>query len=122
MDYERPASLLKAMGHPVRLQILDMLRLGETCVCHIENALDQRQAYVSQQLMSLRQAGLVTSRKDGLRVYYWLGDAEVERMLQTLLGPAAQTSWQALPGCDCPQCKSTIPLSAIPTGETSCCR
>ena len=67
-SYNDTASKLKVMGHPVRLQILDMLRRGETCVCHIEQALDKRQAYISQQLMMLRDAGLVDSRKDGLQV------------------------------------------------------
>jgi DNA-binding transcriptional ArsR family regulator len=43
----------KALAHPVRLQILDMLRSGEVCVCHMETALGKRQAYISQQLMVL---------------------------------------------------------------------
>ena len=72
MNYDDLSSLFKALAHPVRLQILDMLRCGELCVCHIEAALDKRQAYISQQLMSLREGGLVVSRKEGLQVYYRL--------------------------------------------------
>ena len=47
MDYDSLSSLFKALAHPTRLQILDMLRRGELCVCHIETALDKRQAYIS---------------------------------------------------------------------------
>ena len=60
MDYDEATIRLKAMAHPVRLQILDMLRGGdEVCVCHMEAALRRRQAYISQQLMVLRDANLV---------------------------------------------------------------
>jgi DNA-binding transcriptional ArsR family regulator len=44
-------------------------------------ALKQRQAYVSQHLMALREAGIVTCRKDGLRVYYQLSDSRLLRVL-----------------------------------------
>ncbi len=85
MDYRQQATFLKAVAHPVRLQILDMLRQGEVCVCHIERAIHQRQAYVSQQLMVLREAGLVESRKDGLQVYYWIDDPMVIDLLESHL-------------------------------------
>jgi DNA-binding transcriptional ArsR family regulator len=57
--YTDAAVRFKALAHPVRLQILDMLRSGEVCVCHMEAVLGKRQAYISQQLMVLRDAGLV---------------------------------------------------------------
>lgn len=79
------ADLFKAMAHPARLQILSMLRQGEICVCHIENALGKRQPYISQQLMVLRDAGLVESRKDGLQVYYRLANPLVEGVLTAVL-------------------------------------
>jgi ArsR family transcriptional regulator len=60
--YEYQAALLKALAHPVRLQILDILRDGEQCVCHIEAVLGLRQAYILQQLMLLRKAGLLADR------------------------------------------------------------
>lgn len=64
--YKTQSDLLKAISHPARLAILDILRGGEQCVCHIEAALNLRQAYISQQLMTLKDAGLVESRRDGL--------------------------------------------------------
>lgn len=71
--YEQTAAILKALAHPVRLQILDLLSAeGEACVCHLERSLDQRQAYISQQLAKLRDAGLVRDRREGLNVFYHL--------------------------------------------------
>jgi len=96
------------MGHPARLQILDMLRLGETCVCHIERALDKRQAYISQQFMTLRDAGLVDSRKDGLQVYYRLVDEQVFEMLNLILGPQTNDGLDLLDDCSCPSCSSVL--------------
>src|SRR5512136_187980 len=79
--YDRQAEILKALAHPIRLQILDILRDGEQCVCHLEAVLGLRQAYISQQLMLLRRTGLVADRKDGLRVYYRITDRAVFRVL-----------------------------------------
>ena len=79
--FETEARLLALLAHPTRLQIVDLLRHGEMCVCNMQAALNQRQAYVSQHLMALREAGLVTCRKDGLRVYYQLSDPRLLRIL-----------------------------------------
>ncbi len=111
-SYNDTASKLKVMGHPVRLQILDMLRRGETCVCHIEQALDKRQAYISQQLMTLRDAGLVDSRKDGLQVYYRLIDDQMNDLLDLLVGSLTQNGLDVLDGCNCPSC-STVLITMI---------
>ena len=80
--YQQMARVMKAMGHPIRLQILDALsREEEACVCHLEHQLGQRQAYISQQLARLRDAGLVVDQKDGLNVYYSLTEGSIDRIL-----------------------------------------
>ena len=56
--YEAQAQWLKVLTHPARLAILNILRDGEHCVCHMEAHLGYRQAYISQQLMVLREAGI----------------------------------------------------------------
>jgi DNA-binding transcriptional ArsR family regulator len=84
--YQEQARYFHVLSHPVRLQILDILRGGEECVCHIQSVLGKRQAYVSQQLMVMRDAGLVTDRRDGLNVYYRLTDPSVAEMLAMVLG------------------------------------
>ena len=119
--YKIQAELLKALAHPVRLQILDILRDGEQCVCHIETALGQRQSYISQHLMLLRKTGVVCDRKDGLRVYYRVCDTSVYAALdvaRSLVSRQAQKQGQALnfalpnkagaESCPCPKCNPTL--------------
>ena len=67
---DKTADLFKALMHPVRLQILAILRGGEECVCHMVATLGLRQAYISQHLGVLREAGLVSVRRDGWNIYY----------------------------------------------------
>ncbi len=76
------AMLFKALSHPQRLAILRLLEGRELCVCDIEEALDLRQAYVSQQLTQLREAGLVCFRKDGWNVRYRIARPEVHTLLE----------------------------------------
>jgi DNA-binding transcriptional ArsR family regulator len=103
--YDTATDRFKALAHPVRLQILDMLRSGELCVCHLEAALSKRQAYISQQLMVLREAGLVESRKDGLRVFYQLVDDVTRALLDASFGPANAEGPEIVPDCPCPRCE-----------------
>ena len=69
-DVQRLSDLLRVIAHPARLQILNLLRGGETCVCQMEARLGYRQAYISQHLMALREAGLVADRRQGWKVFY----------------------------------------------------
>lgn len=96
------AELLKAMAHPERLRLLRALCDGEQCVCHLTAVLGQRQPYVSQQLAYLRDAGILTDRKVGLRVYYRLTDYRVVALLKALevYDPAPAQAEH----CACPQC------------------
>ncbi len=103
-SYDEIANKLKAIAHPTRLHILDLLRHGQTCVCHIERTLDKRQAYISQQLMLLRDVGLVQSSKEGLRVYYRLADDQVAHWLALLVGPPTAQKLTKLDDCPCPSC------------------
>lgn len=121
--YEVEAEALAALAHPARLEILELLREGEACVCHIQAVLDQRQAYISQHLNVLRQAGLVANRKEGLRVYYQLTDPGLLALIDGLrnilpsLGNSPE-AWESDPGltfapqreCNCPQCTEVTAL------------
>ena len=100
--YPQAAQLYSLLSHPARLQILDELRRDEACVCHLQAVLGRPQAYVSQQLRVLREAGVVTDRKDGLLVYYRLDDQRVERLLMEVLGAAKGPT--RLAECPCPKC------------------
>ncbi len=79
---EVEAEVLRALGHPARLKILELLRDGERCVCEIEPALGLRQPNVSQHLGALRAANLVVARRDGLRVLYRATDRAVFDILR----------------------------------------
>ncbi len=102
VDFDQASIIFKALAHPARLEILHLLRQGEVCVCHLETALDKRQAYISQQLAALREAGLVTTRKSGLQVYYQLAHPFVADLLALVLGEALPVP--LLENCACPRC------------------
>lgn len=108
---ERHAQIFKALMHPVRLQILDALRGGEQCVCHLEAQLGQRQAYVSQQLAVLRKAGLVADRRDGPNSFYRIAHPEVLTLLDTvrvMAGVDETRSSRPAEACPCPRCSPTL--------------
>jgi ArsR family transcriptional regulator len=104
--YRQAAQFYSLFSHPARLQILDELRRDEACVCHLQTVLGRPQAYVSQQLRVLREAGVVTDRKDGLLVYYRLDDQRVERLLEEVLGPIE--GLMRLADCPCPKCTPEV--------------
>lgn len=67
---DRAAELFHALSDETRLAILEMLRDGERCVCDLQADLDAAQSRLSFHLKVLRDAGLVTDRKDGRWSYY----------------------------------------------------
>ncbi len=79
--YRKRAKILHAMSHPVRLQILERLARGPTCVCDLIAHTRRRQAYVSQHLMLLRQAGVVRRARVGRNVQYELVQPEITKNL-----------------------------------------
>ena len=82
--YQNQAQLFKVLMHPTRLAILDELRGGEQCVCHMEAKFGLRQAYISQHLMVLRDAGLVTDRRDGWNIYYQVDKPEIFQVIDAM--------------------------------------
>lgn len=81
MRNEARADLFKALAHPARVQILELLRSGERCVCEIVPALEMEQSSVSRHLSILKKEGLLCSRKDGLKVIYWISDPRAYQVL-----------------------------------------
>jgi ArsR family transcriptional regulator len=109
--YKAQSEFLKAISHPARLAILDVLRDGEQCVCHIEASLSLRQAYISQQLMILKDAGLVEARRDGLNLYYRVAKPDIFDVLDSLGTVTGVTAAQpahrhADVECPCPKCNT----------------
>ncbi len=75
------AEFMKALAHPTRLQILEILRSGEKCVCEIVPELGLEQPNVSRHLSVLKREGILQSRKDGLRVIYWAASPQVHEII-----------------------------------------
>jgi ArsR family transcriptional regulator len=70
----RMAQVAKALGDPVRLQLVDVLRrhAGKVCVCELVPLFDLSQPTVSHHLKVLREAGIVGSERQGLWAYYFV--------------------------------------------------
>lgn len=79
------AEVLKCIGHPVRLKILELLEQGgERTVSEIHDRLDINQPKASQHLGLMRDRGILASRRDGVNVYYRIQDEKVVRVLDCL--------------------------------------
>ncbi len=100
-------ALLQIIGQPSRLQILLAIGQGEACVCHLEAMLGLRQAHLSQHLMALREAGLVTDRRESRFIFYRLADARLLDVLQQVaeIQNVALPEISPSPACDCPNCR-----------------
>ena len=123
---ESLAELFRLLAQPARLQILLVIGTEEACVCHLEAALGLRQAYISQQLMILRDAGLVTANRDGRNIYYRLSNpAVLNVILQAaealgVISPGQITQPGLIEGCPCPHCAETAGNAQKDTGDASC--
>ena len=73
-EAQRLARVAKALGDPVRLQLVDVLRrhAGKVCVCELVPLFDLAQPTVSHHLKVLREAGIVASERQGLWAYYYV--------------------------------------------------
>lgn len=78
---ELEAELIKALAHPLRLEILESLRDGEHCVCEFVEKFELEQPNVSQHLAVLRRQGLVGCRREGMRTIYFVEHPEVFDLL-----------------------------------------
>ena len=103
--------------HPARLAILEALRDGEQCVCHLEAVLGCRQAYISQHLSVLRDAGLVQDRRDGWNIFYRVERPQVFELVViagSLSGvPAAPLLAAQAAACPCPKCNLPEPGGTV---------
>jgi ArsR family transcriptional regulator len=106
--YQASANLFKTLAHPARLAILAILRDGEQCVCHMEAMLKLRQAYISQHLKILKDAEIVSDRRDGWNMYYHVIRPEIFEIIDAMFTLTGQSV--AIPHahskaeCPCPKC------------------
>lgn len=101
-QYDRTAEILKALAHPCRLYLLDLLRSRQIQVCKMAREAGQRQPYISQHLAILRGAGLVCARREGACVYYCLADSQICDLLDLCTSLAARLE---------PEAESSLPAA-----------
>lgn len=93
---ELKAELFKALGHPARIRVLEVLAEGERSVGDIQSQVGIELSHLSQQLAVLRRAGLVASRKEGSSVIYALRDGLTVELLrvakQLLINSLSETT------------------------------
>lgn len=81
---EHVAEVLKAIAHPIRLKIIELLQGGEMCVGDIVEALGGKQAITSQQLNMMKDKGVLSCRRNGTRMYYRIENKNVIKLLHCI--------------------------------------
>lgn len=76
------AEVFALLGQPARLQIILAIGTEKVCVCQLEKLLGSRQAYISQQLMLLREAAFVDTERVGRHIFYYIPDQRWLTMIQ----------------------------------------
>jgi ArsR family transcriptional regulator len=89
VDNSQAVRWFHALSDSTRLEILQLLTNGERCVCELTDALDAAQSRLSFHLKTLREANLVTDRREGRWVYYSLNPETFENMSALLSSVAA---------------------------------
>ncbi len=78
---QRVAQVLKAIAHPTRLEIVDLLVADEMSVGEIAETLGEKQSITSQQLNMMKDKGVLACRREGAKVYYRIENKNVIKLL-----------------------------------------
>ena len=84
------SELFKVFGDSTRIRILTVLRRHEMCVCDLATILSMNQSAISHQLRILKQARLISARREGKQVFYSLADDHVHQLLDTAIRHIAE--------------------------------
>jgi len=84
LAYKIKSDFLKALSHPLRLQIIEFLKNGEKNVGNIIKALGIPQSSLSRHLTILREAGVLKSRQQGTVIYYNIEDHDIFHVLRPI--------------------------------------
>ena len=90
-DLDHAVALFHALSDPIRLTIMELLRGGERCVCELQDELDVAQSRLSFHLKVLKDAGLVSDRREGRWSYYTIVPGALEEAQERIaqLAPVA---------------------------------
>jgi DNA-binding transcriptional ArsR family regulator len=78
------ADMLKALAQPTRLKIIEFLRDGERCVCEIFPAIGEEQSNTSRHLNMMQASGVLSRRKEGLKIFYSIKHKEILEIVDTV--------------------------------------
>lgn len=84
------AEILKALGQPTRIKIIDFLREGERCVCEIFPAIEEEQSNTSRHLNLMVSSGILFRRKEGVKIFYAVKHPEILQMIDLATAVARQ--------------------------------
>jgi DNA-binding transcriptional ArsR family regulator len=93
--YKLKADVIAAAGHPIRLAVIDYLKDGEQCVCDITKYVGAKRSNVSRHLGVLLNAGIISQRKDGLKMMYALRTPCVLNFMKCVEGVLRQNAKDA---------------------------
>ena len=96
-DLDRAVTLFHALSDVTRLSILEMLRAGERCVCELQDELDAAQSRLSFHLRVLKEAGLVSDRREGRWSYYTIVPESLAEVHDLAVGLQPKKSSGTLP-------------------------
>ena len=82
---DRAVEIFKAVAHSVRLQIVNILLNGECQVAEIYKTMSIKQSHASMQLIILKFASVVKSRRDGNKVYYSLANDSIKKIVKLII-------------------------------------
>src|SRR6478672_13727576 len=96
-DTDRSVALFHALSDATRLSIIEMLRDGERCVCELQAELDAAQSRLSFHLRVLKEAGLITDRRDGRWSYYAIAPGALSEVHDLVVAMQPVKRGRALP-------------------------
>jgi len=94
LDLATGSRLFHALSDETRLEIIRMLTTGERCVCELTDALDAAQSRLSFHLKTLKDAGIVTDRREGRWIYYTLNRDTLDE-IESLVGALKPSRYAA---------------------------
>lgn len=95
------ARYLKALGEPIRMQLIEHISQGQNCICHLQNQFSVSQPTLSHHMKILVDAGVVNSEKVGKNVYYTINQEELAKIIAYL----TQFSGENLRAVGCSPCQ-----------------
>lgn len=94
-EIDSAAELFKICADPTRVGILCALCSHSLCVCELASVLEMTSSAISHQLRSMKQMGIISSRREGKSMYYFIADRHIKEMFSIALGSAKEKKYEA---------------------------